>query len=391
MSISLSEILRPKQVSDWLGWSALEASYPEFTKSLVEDRLDSCIFYGPPGSGKTSLANLVRKQTKKRFFQLNAVMSGVKDLRETFDQAKAWRMKGDQESILFIDEIHRFNKAQQDALLQAVELKEISLLGATTENPSFELNAALLSRCRVIVIPRLAASDLVLLLEKGLELLSKSENTLKREENILELIAENSDADARQALRCLEDCFPQLTSSRVAQYFKKKFLKHDRSAEMHHEIISAFIKSMRASEVDAALYYLARLWEVGEDPKYIVRRMFIFASEDIGNADLKAIAAMNSIKNAVDFVGRPECFYALSQGVILLSQAKKSREAGDRFAKALQLVKRGGSIRPPRFLTNAVTGLDRQLGKGGSSAAESESFLPKELGADSPFSSESFN
>jgi len=364
--IPLAERLRPQNLDDWLASGELNSSLQGLLAAIKKDSLFSFILYAPPGTGKTSLALLIKKHSKARFFQINAVSSGVKDLREIFEQARAWKQRANQESLLFVDEIHRFSKSQQDALLSAVEKGDVTLVGATTENPSFELNAALLSRVKVIYWDRLTAGALQAILQRGLELLQRESPSieLKMDKEFLSLLAHSTDGDARQALQTLERLYPTLTRVRLAEELKKSFLKHDKDAELHHQIVSAFIKSMRANETEAALYYLARLWEAGEDPLYIVRRMLIFASEDIGNADLRALAAMNAIRSSVEFVGRPECYYALAQGTILLSEAKKSREAGDRFQKALEKVRRGGSIRPPAFLTNAITSFDRESGKG---------------------------
>lgn len=378
--IPLPERLRPQQLSEWLGQEHLQGASGDLLRAIENDQVFSCILYAPPGSGKTSLAQLIKKTTKCRFFQINAVSSGVKELRDIFEEAKAWKLRNNQSSILFVDEIHRFSKSQQDALLAAVEKGEVILIGATTENPSYEVNSALLSRVKVIHWPALKQSDLLQLLNRGLDLLKHEQAGVDHilEKGFLEGLSQQSHGDARQALLALERLYPQLTLTRLAEYFSKSFLKHDKDAEMHHQIVSAFIKSMRAGQTDAALYYLARLWEAGEDPLYIVRRMMIFASEDVGNADLRALAAVNAIRSVVEFVGRPECFYALSQGVILLSECKKSREAGERFQKALSRVKKGGSISPPGFLLNAVTRLDKDLGKG-RSPQPGESYLPMGL------------
>ncbi len=386
--IPLAERLRPKQIEDWVGVEDLNPAARLVLESIKADKLFSFILYAPPGTGKTSLAQLIKKTTKSRFFQINAVSSGVKDLREIFDEARAWRQRADQSSILFVDEIHRFSKSQQDALLSAVEKGEVILIGATTENPSYELNAALLSRVRVVYWQALSEGSLVRLIHRGIDFL-KSENPdleLKMDEGFIDQLAKHSDGDGRQALSVLERLFPNLSMRALSDELSKKFLKHDRDAELHHQVVSAFIKSMRAGQTDAALYYLARLWEAGEDPLYIVRRMLIFASEDVGNADLRALAAMNAIRSSVEFVGRPESFYALSQGVILLSEAKKSREAGDRFQKALEKVRRYGSVSPPGFLLNANTQLDREMGKA-RPYQTGESFFPSEC-SESDLSSE---
>jgi len=305
------------------------------------------------------------------------VHSGVKEVKASIEEAKAWKDRQSRETILFIDEIHRFNKAQQDALLQAVELGEITLVGATTENPSFEVNSALLSRLRVFRLEALREEDLLKIIYRAKSLLEPGELTTS-EDRAFEKIAELAQGDARVALNAFEWCLPEVTFAKVEALFAKKFLFHDKQGDLHHQVVSAFIKSMRAGEGRAALYYLARMWEAGEDPLYIARRMVIFASEDIGNADLKALALANAIRHSVEFVGKPECFYALSQGVLYLSSAPKSRQAGDEFQKALEKVRATGAKAVPGFLTNAPTALDRSLGRG-RTRGQDESFLPLEL------------
>ncbi len=378
--IPLAERLRPQSLEDWFGSEALGPNADLLLNAIREDKLFSFILFAPPGTGKTSLALLIKKHTASRFFQINAVSSGVKELREIFEEAKAWKLRANQNSVLFVDEIHRFSKSQQDALLAAVEKGEVTLVGATTENPSFELISSLLSRVRIFPWERLQSEQIEKIIRKGLDFLSTEnpEFKLNLEDGFIGTLAKQADGDARQALGALERLFPKLTLASLANYFAKEFLKHDKDGDLHYQIVSAFIKSMRAGQTDAALYYMARLWNAGEDPLFIVRRMLIFASEDIGNADLRALAAMNAIRSSVEFVGRPESYYALSQGVILLSEAKKSREAGDRFQKAQTRAQQGGSIKPPSFLVNAVTSFDKSVGKG-RPRNEGESYLPTEI------------
>lgn len=374
--IPLAERLRPKDLSEWVGQSELLGPKSILRSSIENDEIFSFILYAPPGSGKTSLARIIQERTKKRFFSLNAVTSGIKDLKAVIEEAKAWKQRANIESILFIDEIHRFNKAQQDALLHAVERGDIILIGATTENPAFEVNAALLSRLRVFRMEALHKEDLLEILRRGKKLLEEDQSIQSSiRDQDLEILARESHGDARVAIGALEVLFPDLSLLRIQKYFERPYIAHDKSGDLHYQIISAFIKSMRAGQTDAALYYLARMWEAGEDPKFIARRMLIFASEDIGNADLRAIALANAVRSAVEFIGRPECFYALSQGVIYLSQAPKSREAGDRFQKALETARRSGRLSPPNFLINAPTRLDRELGRA-RARQENESFFP---------------
>lgn len=372
----LAERLRPKTLEDWVGQSDLLAPDSVLRRAIETDQIFSFILYAPPGSGKTSLCRIIQAQTKKRFVAINAVTSGVKDLKVIIEEAKLWKDRSQRETVLFIDEIHRFNKSQQDALLAAVERGDLILLGATTENPSFEINAALLSRARVFRMEALSEEDLLHILQRAKKLLEEEKGTTAEiSDEDLRLLAKEAHGDARVAIGAFEVLFPDLSLSRIQKFFARPQLSHDKSGDLHYQIISAFIKSMRAGQTDAALYYLARLWEAGEDPKFIARRMLIFASEDVGNADLRAIALANAVKGAVEFIGRPECFYALSQGVIYLSKAAKSREAGDRFQKALAQVRRSGPVSPPRFLINAVTKLDKELGRG-AKALPGESFFP---------------
>lgn len=377
MKIPLAERIRPKDLQDWVGQCSIFGPGSLLREAVQKDQLFSFVLYAPPGTGKTTLCRMIKAHTKNRFFQMNAVTAGVKDLRAVIDEAKAWKDRQSVGSVLFIDEIHRFNKSQQDALLAAVEAGEIILIGATTENPSFELNSALLSRLRVFRMEALGQQELLEILDRGFKILSE-ESSVLLEDGALELIARLSQGDARMALNALENLGTNINHQNIAQYFEKAALKHDKTGDLHHQIVSAFIKSMRAGESDAALYYLARLWEAGEDPKYIARRMLIFASEDVGNADLRAIALCNAVRQAVEFIGRPECFYALSQGVLYLSRAAKSREAGDQFMKAQKKARAFGPVAPPKFLMNAVTPLDRELGRG-SPKKPNEGFLPKEV------------
>jgi putative ATPase len=348
--------------------------------AFERDEFFSFILYAPPGTGKTSLAHLIKSHTKKnRVVFLNAITSGVKEVREVIDGAKLWKGSQRQGTLVVIDEIHRFSKSQQDVLLAAVENGDIILVGATTENPSYELNAALLSRVKIFRLNALEKEDLQKILARGVEfLISTGRLTETVDDEILHRLAEATSGDARSALNVLERLAPQPTLAKLEKILEGRSLQHDKSGDLHHQIVSAFIKSMRAGETEAALYYLARLWEAGEDPLFIVRRMLIFASEDVGNADLRAIALMNAVRSSVEFVGRPESFYALSQGVIYLSKAQKSREAGDSFERAREKVKRLGSLPPPDFLMNQRTALDRQLGRG-RARRNDESFLPVDL------------
>ncbi len=368
--IPLSEQMRPKTLDDWVGHENILSPGRPLYEAIQKDLLFSFILYAPPGTGKTSLCQLIKNYSKSRFISLSAVSAGIKDVKAAIEEARLWKQRQDRETILFIDEIHRFNKGQQDALLPAVEDGTITLIGATTENPSYELNSALLSRVRVFRFESLTEDDLLKILEKAN---SRFESPVKAD--LLQMIADKALGDARVALSALELVVRDPTVKQVEEVFQSKRISYDKSGDQHYQVISAFIKSMRAGQTDAAMYYLARMWHGGEDPLFIARRMVIFASEDVGNADLRAIALANAVRHAVEFVGRPECYYALSQGVLYLSRAAKSREAGDFFQKALATVQRTGAKPVPDFLINPVTALDRQLGRGRARKAD-ESYLP---------------
>lgn len=378
--IPLAERLRPKTLNDWVGHEEVMGSGKPLREMIETDHYYSFILYAPPGVGKTSLTKVIKASTRAyRLISLNAVSTGVKEVKELIEGAKLWEKTQNQKTILFIDEIHRFNKGQQDSLLGAVEKGDVTLIGATTENPSYELNAALISRCKVFRMEALTPADLQKILSRAVEVAREEwGEKFTVETGALDWISENASGDARSALNFFEWALPTVTLSKVKNVVGKRTLQHDKTGDLHHQIVSAFIKSMRASETEAALYYLARLWDAGEDPSYMARRMLIFASEDIGNADIRALAVANAVRQAVEFVGRPECFYALSQGVIFLSKAPKSREAGDRFKEALEKVEKLGHASPPNFLVNANTKLDRELGRG-SARKDNESYLPGSL------------
>lgn len=369
--IPLAERLRPKSLEDWVGHEEVLSPGKPLFEAIQKDELFSFILYAPPGTGKTSLCQLIKKYSKNRFVSMSAVTSGVKDLKAVIDEAKAWKDRQNKDSIVFIDEIHRFSKSQQDALLGAVESGTILLIGATTENPSYELNAALISRMKVFHLSPLREVDLEKILGRAIELLA-----VQIPSDLLERIAKTAQGDARAALGTLELLAKDPTEKRLSEILGAKSLYYDKYGDQHYQVISAFIKSMRAGQMEAALYYLARMWEGGEDPLFIARRMVIFASEDVGNADIRALALANAVKNAVEFVGRPEAYYALSQGVIFLSRAQKSREAGDLFSKAVSKVQRTGPKPVPAFLINPVTSLDRELGRG-EARSDGESYLPE--------------
>jgi len=369
MLAPLPERLRPKTIAEFVGQQHLIGEGKVLRKLIESHTIPSIIFWGPPGSGKTSLARFMAEQVNLPFYQLSAIDSGVKEVRKVIEEANE---KG--KAILFIDEIHRFNKAQQDALLGAVERGTIILIGATTENPSFEVISALLSRCQVYVLKSLERADLEALLKHAIEkdeVLSKKKITLQETEAILKY----SGGDARKLLNVLELVVNTaesagnnqsivITNPLVEQVIQQKMAIYDKSGEQHYDIISAFIKSMRSSDPNAALYYLARMIKGGEDPKFIARRMLILASEDIGNANPNALLLATSCFQAVTMIGYPECDLILSQTVIYLATSPKSNSATTAIGKAMQLVNETGDLSVPLNIRNAPTKLMKDLNYG---------------------------
>lgn len=333
----------------------------------------SCIFWGPPGVGKTTIAQIISQTLKTPFFQLSAINAGVKDVREAIEKAKKTKFLGSGGSaILFIDEIHRFNKSQQDALLGAVEQGIITLIGATTENPSFEVNAALLSRCEVFVLQALEIDDLKKLVEQACQkdtILAKKEIVVTEWESLTKV----SGGDGRKLLNALEIIINfsgkkniKIDNSLVDKAIQQRLTHFDKDGEQHYDIISAFIKSIRGSDPNAAVYYLARMIAGGENPKFIARRLIIAASEDIGNANPNALLLANQCFSAVNHVGYPECRIILSQTAIYLATSPKSNAAYQAINKAQSLVKDTGDLSIPLSLRNAPTKLMKDLdyGKG---------------------------
>jgi len=352
-------------LNDFIGQEHLVGEGKILRTVIRSGNVPSLIFWGPPGVGKTTLAHITAKETGKTFITLSAISSGVKEVREVIDLAKK---QGN--ILLFIDEIHRFNKAQQDSLLGAVEKGWITLIGATTENPSFEVISALLSRCQVYVLNELSRDDLLKLLETAI----RSDEILKTRQIIIqetEALIRLSGGDARKLLNLLEitvNSIPQgkvvITDELVIKNAQKKMALYDKSGEQHYDIISAFIKSMRGSDPNAAVYWLARMIEGGEDPLFIARRMLILASEDIGNANPNALVLANSCFQAVNVIGYPECSLILSQTAIYLATSPKSNSATTAIGNATALVKETGDQPVPLHIRNAPTGLMRQLGSG---------------------------
>ncbi|MFN8286240.1 MAG: replication-associated recombination protein A [Chitinophagales bacterium] len=361
----LPERVRPKTITEFVGQQHLIGPGKVLRKLIETGTIPSIIFWGPPGVGKTSMARFIAEQIKLPFFQLSAIDSGVKEVRKVIEEAGQIG-----KAILFIDEIHRFNKAQQDALLGAVERGTIILIGATTENPSFEVISALLSRCQVYVLKSLEREDLERLIKQALatdELLSKRNIEVAETEALLKY----SGGDARKLLNVLELVTNTLTEEPlvitnplVEQVIQQKMAIYDKSGEQHYDIISAFIKSMRGSDPNAALYYLARMIAGGEDPKFIARRMLILASEDIGNANPNALLLATSCFQAVTMIGYPECDLILSQTAIYLATSPKSNASYMAIRNAQQLVAQTGDLPIPLNIRNAPTKLMKDLNYG---------------------------
>jgi len=364
--IPLAEKLRPGNLDDYLGQTHLLGPGAILRKSIERGNVPSMILWGPPGVGKTTLASLISEKLIRPFFTLSAVSSGVKDVRAVIQKAR----ESGGNAILFIDEIHRFSKSQQDSLLGAVERGVITLIGATTENPSFEVIAPLLSRCQVYILKELEKDDLLTLLEKGKVTLEKDTG---KQVHIAETEAlmRISGGDARKLLNALELAvhIPEedpvnITNDHVLSVIQENMALYDKSGEMHYDVISAFIKSVRGSDPNAAVYYLARMIEGGEDPKFIARRLIILASEDIGNANPNALLLATSCFQAVTMIGMPESRIILSQTTTYLASSPKSNAAYLAINKAQSLVKKTGDLPVPLALRNAPTKLMKDSGYG---------------------------
>ena len=392
--IPLAEKLRPKNFSDVLGQEHLTGEQGVVRKMVESGTLNSVIFWGPPGTGKTTLAEIISEQSGRKFFKLSAVSSGVKEVREVIEQAKQQNLFSGKSPILFIDEIHRFNKSQQDSLLHAVEKGWIILIGATTENPSFEVVSALLSRCQVYTLSSLSYEKLEELLEITVHRYNQDTGkqfVIKEKEALIQY----SGGDARKLINSLELVLNQfltgnrteITNEQVLSVLQENMALYDKNGEQHYDIISAFIKSIRGSDPNAAVYWLARMLVGGEDIKFIARRMLILASEDIGLANPNALNVANQCFQAVNVIGNPEARIILSECAVYLAVSPKSNSIYSAINEAMDLVKKTGNLPVPLHLRNAPTKLMKDMGYGKNyQYAHSykgnfvdQEFLPKEL------------
>ncbi len=376
----LADRMRPETLEEFLGQDEIIGQGKMLRQAIEADKAPSLIFWGPPGSGKTTLAYIVAKHTKAEFIRFSAVTSGVKDLKEVIKKARENAIE-DKKTILFIDEIHRWNKAQQDALLPHVERGIITLIGATTENPSFEVRGALLSRCRVFVLKQLSAEQIIEIIKSALKdkLRGLGELAVKINDETISLLAQMSNGDARTALNVLEyaaltpytplskggaEGLINISGEVIKEAFQKSYLLYDKDGEEHYNIISALHKSLRGSNPDAALYWLARMLEAGEDPLYIARRLVRFASEDVGLANSRALEQAVAAYQACHFMGMPECNVVLAQAVVYLAKCEKSNELYTAYNQAAADVSDLGNLPVPLHIRNAPTKLMKDLNYG---------------------------
>jgi putative ATPase len=364
----LASRIRPKKIEDFVGQQHLVGENKPLRVAINQKHLFSFVLWGPPGTGKTTLAKIYARSLKAEIYELSAVSAGKNDIRKIIKQ------ETDSPKILFLDEIHRFNKAQQDFLLPYVESGQITLIGATTENPGFEIIPALLSRCRVFVLEEIGQKEME-------EIIKRTGFKINRKE--IDWLVSMANGDARQVITMLENTFElykEINLDNLKNTLQSKFLRYDKKGEEHYNVISAFIKSMRASQPDAALYYLARMINAGEDPKFIARRMVIFASEDIGMAQPTALVVANEVFRSVEKVGLPECSINLAHGTVYLCLSKKDRSSYEGLIEAQKDVEKYGNLVVPINLKNPSTKFNQEIGYGeGYEKYDSKSFLPDKI------------